>query len=626
MGCGSTKNLHAVEPKNASGGPRNSAPLDPHKVKLLRKLSEANFDIVTAIKNYSINPEEDYFRKHYKNNTTILNSEIATIKRCVELLSSVDWFKDPDFGPEVGGELCLYWEGKAPNPHFPDPANIEWRSPSDWIPDAKFFDESISSNDVVQGQLGDCWLIGALSVLATRDELLTGGVRNLRDVSQINLSNAGGLSKGVYPPLFHNFAREGLYVLKFYKDSAPRWVIIDDRLPVFKGVKPQYVFGHCKNESEQWVALIEKGYAKLHGCYQALSGGLIDDGLVDLTGLVSEKMKVDEEEFNPLWEKMLTSRKWGTLMGCSIEGEGIESEVMYEGRPTGLLAGHAYGLLDVMYVENPSASKERHRLLRIRNPWGLKEWTGMWSDGSEKLQNNYSLVQKELVKLGKDEKFDPNKNDGTFLMRFKDWRTHFDNLFMCVDFTEEWWGQRFGGEWTQQNSGGIPTNNSVEAAQNWAKNPQFVLELKSKTETFISMVQEDGRAFKGSEFPFPEKIKTACFTVMKLEAGQSRVEAFDASKIVKLSVLKQHREVHLRLNLDPGRYVIVPATKTAGEVGKFWLSLYFDRPKSEVVTYHAEEQSNHGRDIAEEEEVRGKNITPGQLKIAKELLSYLVTL
>lgn len=33
-----------------------------------------------------------------------------------------------------------------------------------------------ASNDVKQGQIGDCWFIGALSVIATRDELLRGSV------------------------------------------------------------------------------------------------------------------------------------------------------------------------------------------------------------------------------------------------------------------------------------------------------------------------------------------------------------------------------------------------------------------------------------------------------------------
>lgn len=33
-----------------------------------------------------------------------------------------------------------------------------------------------AADDVLQGQIGNCWFIGALSVIATRDELLRGGL------------------------------------------------------------------------------------------------------------------------------------------------------------------------------------------------------------------------------------------------------------------------------------------------------------------------------------------------------------------------------------------------------------------------------------------------------------------
>lgn len=146
-------------------------------------------------------------------------------------------------------------------------------------------------------------------------------------------------------------------------------------------------------------------------------------------------------------------------MGCSIDGSGIEADVIVDGEMTGLLAGHAYGLIDCMFVNNPNAynEKKRHRLLRIRNPWGAREWNGKWSDRSDELRDHLNVVQEEVNKLGSDELWDPyDNNDGTFLMCFKDWRSIYTNLFACVDFTDEWSGIRFVDAWTEHHSGGVP--------------------------------------------------------------------------------------------------------------------------------------------------------------------------
>jgi len=43
---------------------------------------------------------------------------------------------------------------------------------------------------------------------------------------------------------------------------------------------------------------------------------------------------------------------------------------------TGIISGHAYGILDVKQVSTGD------RLVQIRNPWGSGEWKGRWSDNS----------------------------------------------------------------------------------------------------------------------------------------------------------------------------------------------------------------------------------------------------
>jgi hypothetical protein len=97
---------------------------------------------------------------------------------------------------------------------------------------------------------------------------------------------------GIFPPIFHKFRKVGIYVLRFYKDFQWRYVMIDKKLPVDNY---QLVYAQCTDEEELWAPLIEKSYAKLVGCYQALTSGNIDDGLVDMTGYACEKKIIHDK-------------------------------------------------------------------------------------------------------------------------------------------------------------------------------------------------------------------------------------------------------------------------------------------------------------------------------------------
>jgi hypothetical protein len=210
-------------------------------------------------------------------------------------------FEDPDFGPtdkDPFGATSLY--GTAPpapagTSKYPAPETLKWERPqySDdqvdeeeegeeededddfgdfggggdrgggdevWCMHGELFIDGSSSGDVIQGNLGDCWFLGALSVLGTDEGLLAKCFWRTNE-----------------------FKEFGLFVCVFYKDCALRFVIIDDRIPVFSN-SGKVVFAHCKDPNELWVLLIEKAYAKLHGCYKALIGGYVHLGLGDLTG------------------------------------------------------------------------------------------------------------------------------------------------------------------------------------------------------------------------------------------------------------------------------------------------------------------------------------------------------
>ena len=161
-------------------------------------------------------------------------------------------FEDPDFGPKYKGDTSQgsIYMGDVPK-GYPDPENIDWCRPHEISPKKRgeFIDNGADTNDVIQGALGDCWFIGALSVLATNDKLLRGSYDFGKDHDKdIDNHEAEAMTSGVYPPMFHYLRKYGMYVFRFYKNNSWRYVIIDDRLPCYKkdyGNK-DLVFGRCR--------------------------------------------------------------------------------------------------------------------------------------------------------------------------------------------------------------------------------------------------------------------------------------------------------------------------------------------------------------------------------------------
>ena len=97
------------------------------------------------------------------------------------------------------------------------------------------------------------------------------------------------------------------------------------------------------------------------------------------------------------------------MMGCSVKSNG--NNMKY----TGILAWHAYSILDIFEISKPRGRKiKKSKLLRIRNPWGRKEWNGKWSDDSAEIKKNKESIENELNKKYKvtHEKINLSQEDG----------------------------------------------------------------------------------------------------------------------------------------------------------------------------------------------------------------------
>lgn len=233
-------------------------------------------------------------------------------------------YVDPDFGPKrktdtQGSAFSMYKTGEVPRKGYTEPGKADWvfaESLCDPGEVPQFVDDGAASADCIQGNIGDCWFISAMSVLATRDELLIGGRRGMElDADMIvDKEIASLLSKGVYPPIFHKYRAIGLYVIRFFKNFQWVYVVIDERVPVHTEEGPKKgapVFGHCKDPHELWVALIEKAYAKLHGCYENLISGYVDEGVQELTGMQPEKIFIKNESTGVFPHKQIEANYGG---------------------------------------------------------------------------------------------------------------------------------------------------------------------------------------------------------------------------------------------------------------------------------------------------------------------------
>jgi hypothetical protein len=141
-------------------------------------------ELNVSYKEYEVT-EDDLFQGC----STMLKSEKAALAQVAAIYSDlkakgIKKYVDPDFGPKdandaEGSVAAMYKEGKIPSPGYPEPDTVEWVSADQFCEPGEvpqFIDDGAGANDVRQGALGDCWFISALSVLATRDELLVGGM------------------------------------------------------------------------------------------------------------------------------------------------------------------------------------------------------------------------------------------------------------------------------------------------------------------------------------------------------------------------------------------------------------------------------------------------------------------
>lgn len=437
-------------------------------------------------------------------------------------------------------------------------SGVRWMRPPDICKRPEFIVDGATRTDICQGALGDCWLLAAIASLTLNDDLLHRVV-----------PHGQGFARG-YTGIFH---------FQFWQFGEWVEVVIDDRLPVKDG---KLLFVHSVEGTEFWSALLEKAYAKLNGCYEALIGGSTSEGFEDFTGGVTEMYELRKAP-SDLFSVIGRAVERGSLLGCSIDitsSHDMEAVTFKK-----LVKGHAYsvtGVDEVVYRGNMT------KLVRIRNPWGEVEWTGPWSDNSREWDSVDRSVRSRLQN---------RSDDGEFWMSFSDFLREFTRLEICnltpdalqKSQLKKWSTSLYQGEWRRGSTAGGCRN---YPATFWL-NPQFKLVLQhpdapgqSECSFLVGLMQKDRRK-KRREGKDMETIGFAVYEVPDQMVGKSAVHLkrdffLTHASSARSELFVNLREVSSRLRLPAGEYIIVPSTFEPNKEADFVLRVFSEKPaKSE---------------------------------------------
>ncbi|HEX4123162.1 MAG TPA: C2 family cysteine protease [Tepidisphaeraceae bacterium] len=225
----------------------------------------------------------------------------------------------------------------AAQPVLPEPASsdpsFQYQAFSN---DALFAPGGPSENDIIQGDIGDCYFLATLSAVARTDPQL------IRD-------SIAQLSNGDFEVTFH---RNGQTVNE----------IVDDELPVTS--TGNLAYAQLGQDSSMWVAIMEKAYCAFrpgaNDSYTGIAAGWMDDAFEALGALPSDVAGA------PSAGALLAEIQSDLTAGQAVTIGIAQAE---DGAP--LVGNHVYT------VDSVNTSSPGGPTLTIRNPWG---YSGAGSD------------------------------------------------------------------------------------------------------------------------------------------------------------------------------------------------------------------------------------------------------
>jgi hypothetical protein len=247
-------------------------------------------------------------------------------------------------------ERFLGAQPPAPPPAPPAPRRVDdpalltkHATDTTWKPveGGKLFVDGVSFDDVVQGSIANCYMVGAFSAVA--------------------LANPDAIRNAITEN------PDGTFTVRFFERSSFNGpmrevkITVDDDLP--QSATSSLRYGRSRDAKELWVGVLEKAYAQWKGGYEAIgNGGYPGDVITALTGRATSYSSSQYTDANVIFENIKRGAAGNKPMTAPTHGK--DSGVDYSG--TGVYAWHVYTVM--------GASEENgEKLVQLRNPWGSHE-------------------------------------------------------------------------------------------------------------------------------------------------------------------------------------------------------------------------------------------------------------
>ena len=181
---------------------------------------------------------------------------------------------------------AIYWEDDGEEERTGGPAQIHKGGQINWtrvssslMDEHTLFGEQLTPDDILQGQIGNCWWMAALSALAE----YPGRVENLF--------------------LNRQLSEAGVYGVNLYALNVPVTIQVDDWLPL-RSNGSDAIFAKIPEDGSLWGPIIEKAFAKFHGNYARLEQGWVADGVNTLNGSPSFDIDNGGASLEKIWQAL----------------------------------------------------------------------------------------------------------------------------------------------------------------------------------------------------------------------------------------------------------------------------------------------------------------------------------